>query len=355
MEKIRASYEISERPAILAGKSEYGKIILDVDPSCLTPEQREELISCPKSGGIFQLDGPVDSLTSLSDPPFPEFCERNPDAVAQLLDHRRHVRETRRMRTRAEAKTYASKISDYASWITATAAPTLADICSDLNDILDGLEGSKRRAVPGNYLRVEEPYVPSAIKKYVYALVNRESVEEQARAAVDAHNKTEADKVRPYYEKIIERLRAERIAESEKAARRKAQITDWVTEYGTENQKKRFSVGLLAEDEILDGIRSLAFAPIADFPKFRKLKSEFCECYEPELDFKVEDSESATAEEYEFLLQIQELLPRATLVLRTHTGVCNQCSATASRKSLRVELTFGEFNFSRELAIPTEE
>ena len=48
MKKITAQYEISRTAAILAGKSEFGTVVVTVDPSTLAEAQRAELASAVK-------------------------------------------------------------------------------------------------------------------------------------------------------------------------------------------------------------------------------------------------------------------------------------------------------------------
>jgi hypothetical protein len=161
----------------------------------------------------------------------------------------------------------------------------------------------------------------------------------------------------------------ERLA-SERAERRKAQIDAWVAEHGDENQQARHAVRLLPEDEVLYGMRADAFAALNEFPRYAKLTkaevySEFGievysgeDDYAPKVEFSAADATSATAEEFATLQMIQhattigriaKLNPRATL--REHTGEVDDYGKV-SRKSVLVELTVGEFTFSREYACP---
>ena len=67
MKKITAQYEISRTAAILAGKSEFGTVVVTVDPSTLAEAQRAELIACPMRGDNYDLMGLVGGRYSTDD------------------------------------------------------------------------------------------------------------------------------------------------------------------------------------------------------------------------------------------------------------------------------------------------
>lgn len=163
---------------------------------------------------------------------------------------------------------------------------------------------------------------------------------------------------------MIERAHTEKKHRAEeKENAKKQQISDYVAAKGTDNQKKRLSVGLLPDDEITDLIRSEAFAPLADFDRYEKLTASDIDCSCGEYDdkkviFDVYDATSATAEQFDLMEKIKTLMPEAKTTLRVHTAYCERCdgdddadeNGLVDRFSVIVGITVGNFYFTREYA-----
>jgi hypothetical protein len=145
-------------------------------------------------------------------------------------------------------------------------------------------------------------------------------------------------------------------ANAEKEQRRQDQIERWIAEKGTDNQRKRHDLKLLPENEVLDAMRDEAFAVLNDFPRYDKITKREVESacyleYPNDVDFEVDDAESATADEFDLMERFQQLIPNAIVILRRHTGTCGHDNCDpVKRASLHVSITVGEIEFTREYA-----
>lgn len=167
------------------------------------------------------------------------------------------------------------------------------------------------------------------------------------------------------------RKEAERKARAEAAAARKAQqIQEWLANDATENQRKRFELDLLPEEELCDSLRAKAFRALDAFPRYTRLtkRDAVCVCSEynePDYKFRVYDSGAITAAEFEVMEKLATAIkkdhPDAEVTARTHEVYCDNCynqddeDLTVYRKSALVEVTVGEFEFSREYALDVAE
>lgn len=158
-----------------------------------------------------------------------------------------------------------------------------------------------------------------------------------------------------------------RQAEAERvAAAKKAQIEKWVAEKGTENQRKRYEIGLLPEAEVTDAIRDEAYRALDEFARYEKMSvADVCTCEEHyndegdltecDVDYEVSKASGATAEEYEAMEKIanaaQKAHPGAVITMMDHVGTGEDCESEVVRKSAKAEIEVGAFRFSREYAI----
>lgn len=159
--------------------------------------------------------------------------------------------------------------------------------------------------------------------------------------------------------KTIARIQRET---AEKEERKAAQVAKWVAEKGTDNQKKRAALNLLPEKEILDAMRDEVFAPLAEFSRYGKLTRSDVPCWcededAPHAKFGAKDADSATAEQFSAMEKISDLIPGATVTLRVHRGWCMECETpdgedgNVERHSIKVAVTVGDFDFTREYAV----
>lgn len=207
---------------------------------------------------------------------------------------------------------------------------------------------SKYKNDPRVAARIEE------IKRDLLVLSTewRESQERIKRAGEERARLREEEKERAAEERRL------------KKERKKNQIAAWVEKNGTDNQKKRLSVNLLPDEEIINAIREESFAALTDFPRYEKLTGDDVDCScgdydEKKVIFDANDSNTATAEQFELMEKIKTLIPAAEITLREHTAYCDRCNedddvdddGEIKLYSLKVGVTVGEFYFTREYAV----
>lgn len=357
MEKIKGTFTVGRTQAILAGKTEYGEVVVEIDPGTLTVEQREELSRCPyrKDTG-FWLDSFVDSTSYKGDPELPQFGEVHPDAVTTFLNARIKIRESRSSLKEAEKKAARDEQLDPNNWIIYESGyiGRLAECFPDLAEKYPDIDHPNVYA-PEGMTRAKVIKNPVWISDYKISDTEAGPIIETAKKILEQHNAKLMAAIRPIVEAKLKEAEEFRLERLEKEARRAVQISNWVTEFGAESQKKRHSVNLLPEKEVIDGIREQAFAPLDDFPRYQKIKGDdFCECdylADRSLSFDVVDCSEATEEEFDLIEKIQAAVPSATVALRLHTGECSGCDQKMERKGLLVRMTVGQFDLSREYAV----
>lgn len=356
MEKIKASYYISREAAILAGKSHYGEVVVDIDPGTLTIEQREELSRCLWNNRAgFQLDSLVDGASHKGDPKLPQFGEVHPEAVAIILNARIKIRKSRPSLKEAEKKAARDEQLDPNNWIIYESGYVgrLAEYFPDLAEKYPAVN-HPNIYTPEGMTRAKTIKNPVYISDYKISDTEAQPIMERAKEILSKNNADLMAAIRPIVEAQLKEAEELRLGSLAKEAERAAQISNWVAEFGTESQKKRYAAGLLPEKEVIDGIRAQAFSPLDDFPRYQKIKGkEFCECYGMDRDFSfnAEECSEATEEEFDLIEKIQATVPSATVTLRLHTGECSECGRKLERKSVLVKMTIGEFDISREYAV----
>lgn len=329
---------VDQAAAIRAGFSQYGSTIIEADPSQLTPAQREELLRCPSVEAPYDLARQFGGATCFSPYslpadssgrrlPLPPVADASMASLALLLDARPAAIEAAQAEKAAalERAIQAALDTPPEEWVRA--------------------DGSV--SVPGIGYRDEQaahadPRIQDRLRE-VAPLAAARKAEIQAAA-----------------ERAKARQAAEEQARQAAEARREQQIADWVAEFGTPSQRKRFQADLLPEKEVIDGMRAAAFAPIEHLPRYKKITAaEVIESDgyddDAEVKFRVFDLEEATEEEFEMMERVSDLLPAAQMTLREHVG--SSADAEIRRRSLKVTLRVGEFEFSRELAVesPTDD
>lgn len=161
------------------------------------------------------------------------------------------------------------------------------------------------------------------------------------------------------------RNQREEAEEKELAARKAAQVAEWVREHGDANQKARFAAGLFPASEAEKAIQEFAFAPFAARESYVKITrddvAKHCEddCYSCEPKYEVFDASSVNAEEWQAMESYRNTpLPTGvelvSVTLRRHYGECDNCDGETSREGIYVKLRAGAFTFVREFAIPAQ-
>ena len=369
MEKVRAWINVDRSMAVLAGKSEFGLKLVDIDVAALSEEHRKTLVG---------LSG---KSPSTQDPP--GFWLNGPDiGDARVADG---TMESIRLLLDAAEEVKAKKASGLREKLEKGVAGYLA---ASVEKLVKEWHGNvDYRSLPGglrfwevrkdiNYaLDIYDHEAEAAVLADPRIAGKRAEVE----SACEAHNAEVTERARAMFREQDERARLNEEAAARKkaeeaaaAARRKAQLDAWVAEHGSDNQRKRHELSLLPEEEILDCIRSAAFASLEELPRYQKLRKQdidcVCQCEGPDPDFQVKPATRATAEEFDRMEEIHAAIkahhPEATVVLLDHEAWCKRCwehdddgndtgqdVRTVHRKAVRVEIKLGELTFSREYAV----
>lgn len=195
-----------------------------------------------------------------------------------------------------------------------------------------GLSEDERRclaeAVIQNEVLGNKPGDPSLPK------ADREAVKRCLKVRVEnARQLREVDEQQRKLKARQEELAAVKKREEEaQAAARKMVLHKWISQHGTDSQKKRWKQGLLPEKEALDAVREEIFAPLEGFTRYTRMKNaDICECDCAEhVDFLTDEMVSLSAEQYEQWEEILNSLPKdGSAGLRRHHGMCPNCDCEA--------------------------
>jgi hypothetical protein len=335
---MKATIYIDGKTALLAGLDNQGDYTIDFDPADLTPEQRTELaLSDTDNDDVFKAC--VINHTTYSY----GIASPDLDALRTILNKRIVERRKKDAERAAEAaKRDAEDLTNVLAW---------AHGPSDKLVRYDYRFPRNNVSWPPCYENNED-----ATRKIAKSHPEVQEAIEDAEALVfwlNAEQKIREMQSERWAGEAAEKEAAEKEAAD---ARRAAQLSAWVAKHGTENQRARALEGLLPEDEIIDAIRAVAYAPLDALPRYEKIKrTDFCECdgeYQtPNVDFDVEDADDVSADEYDQICKIRALMPRAAVTLRRHSGGCETCKNEMTLAGIMVRLTVGEFSLSREYAV----
>lgn len=369
MEKVKAWINVDRSLAVLAGKTEFGQKLVDVDVADLSGEHRATLakvsVTSPSSqqpNGFWLMGNAVDNLGVV---------DESMDSIRMLLD----------AASKVSARVEADKKEKFEKGVAAYLAAPVEKLVRTCRGSVDN------RTIPSNleFWEVSRDinYTLNIYNTDVAASVLADPRISEKMAEVEKacaiHNTEVSEQAREMFREYDERRRMidekEAREATEKAAaedRREAQLDAWVAENGSDNQQKRHEIGLLPEEEILDAIRSAAFASLDNFARYEKLRKQdidcICEHEGPKASFDVTPATKATAEEFELMEKIGSAIkgnhPAAELTLLDHSAWCENCYGkdddgneterdirTVYRKSVRVKIQIGELTFSREYAI----
>jgi hypothetical protein len=148
--------------------------------------------------------------------------------------------------------------------------------------------------------------------------------------------------------------------------RKKAAAADWVAAHGTDDQKSRAAVGLLAIDEVIDAMTMDAFRAASDIALYERDGAERLQDHlraatgetqvvVPAADLQVSssDSSSATAEQWSLVSRLQAMFPDAAVKLREHRLTSRRHpAAPLIMYGILVTRRVGPFNLRREFAAP---
>jgi hypothetical protein len=354
MQKLKIAVEIDRDQAVRQGRSEYGSAVIEIDPAQLAQNERDILAESLRSGSegvvsLYNYHGLV-KIGNVDDPL---------EAVQIYLRVRASEIFEERARDAKKREDYVEQCADPENWIDDKKIKPPYAYGGITNTVAEGI-----RSLP------ESLSARQTAEKIIADCVAEEKRERAERVAEimtmsleDLVYQTDSGEWRKNFTadddepELAVKLKAA-VAEmerrdAEKIECRKIQIDTWVAERGTDNQRGRHALGLLPEDEILDAIRSEAFAPLDEFARYKKLEADDLrheDCYGT-VGFAVDDATEISADQWDMMAKIRALVPSATLTAREHIADCKDCDATETRYSLRVAITMGEFDFTREYAL----
>ena len=357
MENVRVKYSIDQSAAVLAGKSRFGTVTADLDPSMLTEEQRAELVSCHRDTTdkwAYEITASINGTYNSSEeaPLWPKIAEPSDAAIVQILDARILIKKLRAEKAAAKAAEEAAEKARIRALDDEVAANPEACIVgagvdmklrSDLEDV---------RAY-GN---------------------------EDVTSNITALKKTVEDRVRAAKKALWE----------EQEAERKARWTALLETHGEPEQLDRFNAGCLPADERDELASNLIFnALLKDCPLYEKLcasdvehENDYCEgdikfrgrslgtydresghCTQSKLHTDVE----LNAEQWKSLMNVVGHLPPVDSLrinigrgivadsieidIRQHEAYCEECDAESERLGVRVTVRWNGASFEREFAL----
>lgn len=339
---------VDRKKAILAGKNVDGWQLVDVDMSKLSQREREYVADCR-----------VDWFVA---------CGSNRDnrIKAQVIEN--SVAEATEASVVEAIREHIIVIERQMVEIAAEKKKSEEDMEKEIVALLNGRAEECLRKGRGNDFSKElEEAVGDGYRSYwsVWKKFNDPRLEAKYAEAEKIATERNEEETKKCESAIAEMVAAKKIREGESkrvAAEKKAQISKWVSENGTDNQKKRHEIGLLPKSEVLDSIQNDVYGVLNIFPQYETMEaSDVCVCDDYGRDeccdvrYEVLKATEATSDEYEKLSQISKTVksvhPDAIVTMMDHVGTSVGCRNTTTRKSVKVEIPVGVFSFSREYSV----
>lgn len=329
---MKAIFLVNKKTAVLAGEENYGGVEINIELKNLTQEQRQALLECSTSRDTITreelpvLSTIIDSTHGLSRnvlPPDPAVADSQ--AVVDFLNWRILAKKTRDEEIQKENEEKLLKEKTAVEEILSLHPEEL---------VVHYDYGSKYKNKFSHLYSWYKTY-PGIPELFA-----------EAEKIVQAKNQEQKE--------IKERKRQQQEAEDEeKKLAVEKQIAKWVDEHGTESQKKRHAAGLLGDKEITDDMRADSYKILNKFPRYKKIvESDFCECeYPGHTEYCIYDADSVTEAEFNLFEEFKKLIPSAKITVQEHSGGCDVCKKEVIRKSMEVEITCGEFVFTRLYAV----
>jgi len=345
---MKAIITIDRNHALQAGVDNEGDYTLTFSPADLTPAQRAELAECPVRDGAYRLDEYIYEHGIGGHIP-PAVTVPDLAAMRTLLDARIASRAEMVERRRVELVELRAQAAErIAAW--AEGPP------------------DKRVSYNGSYWIIAWPRLPYPMGDQTETRAAAAANPAVAEAIQDA----ESLAFWTGLDRQIEIMRTERLkteaAKAAKAAaaaaaeRQRIQVSTWVWAHGSDNQRSRHTAGLLPETEIIDAIRSEAYAALGAEPRYVRItKRDVCNgddygdpdgsgYHDDDITFEVSAADTLTAAEWDRREALARLIPGAVVTVRHHVGECSACENKERRTSYSVTLRVGELEFSREYA-----
>lgn len=364
MDTINVSIEISPEAALRAGKTRSGVVTAPI-PEGLSPEQIEALLSRPVEKGVYRLT-PYHGETIT-----PPIVDLTPDEICRALDHYAVLLGAKR--DAAALMTAAAVAELSAEWPRRECGDTAT---AQWHTLTRGIHYTWAEPLADNHHELRraawnhlEP--PAAALAHPAVRASRERCRVECEAITTANKAAATARAR-------EVLHAERIAalatDISDAAAVPAQATtrladalttaavlgQFLAAHGTDNQRARHAAGVLPLDELLDALREHVFAPLADVPRYEKLRAGDLECDEcgehaDDPSFSTCEPKAVSPEAWDTCQTIRQHMPDAVVTFRRHEGEwdcgCREHPlVTAERMAIRVEIALGSLSLSREYA-----
>jgi hypothetical protein len=136
----------------------------------------------------------------------------------------------------------------------------------------------------------------------------------------------------------------------------RATLAEWINKHGTANQRQRLANGLLPWKEAFEAAEEHLYAPLAEFPLYKRFEIE--EVCQPEGDeglckvkFQSVDATELTADEWDTYSKIRAVIHNATFQLREHRAQCNHTVEWLVRRGVIVKFSLGQLTWKREFAL----
>lgn len=330
-ENLKVFVYVDRSAAILAGKSQYGAVEMSLTDEMigqLAPEERLELANTPAPGYSnspermrFGAGGgewrPGNERISAPDPVLSE-------ATLESLRECLRARLSKRPVLEAEAKAEQEK----------KAAEREAEI-------------QKILAAGVEALMIDRGYgdIEGRRWDFRYSFEDDQRVKPLVIEARDLAQKRNAGAKKAAFE-----AQAKREAEG-KAHREACKATerDMLQKHGTESQRERHAADVLPEDELLRVARGVLFAPLAEFPRYRKIEfrdiehGDDCMADADMTTFHDDDAvsldEGLTEGQWKALKAIEKAAPAGAVVSpRNRWLKCKGCDETATSIAARVTI-----------------
>lgn len=175
---------------------------------------------------------------------------------------------------------------------------------------------------------------PKPTPRQCYLAAGRRPILFDAKQNQDLARQVPPEAYRRFCEDLrarTERNREIRVRELGVHGEKQRLIADWVGKRGTPAQKERHAVGVLAVDEVLDGMADDAFAAVGNRPRYvrdgvERLQAhlrqfpEYADIVVTKANLLVTsiNAEEATEAQWALRRELQALLPDAELALRLH-------------------------------------
>lgn len=346
---MKINVKINQEDAIKAGSNQFGILEVEVDISKLSPAQREMLAE-----EINNRDKVLYGCRVASEDAIINFLQAEVElAILRTTeDARRLAEEINRVLAMSDEKFDKENTSWWWDHSKVEEDPRVQQRLMERTE----REAARRQSIISGLLAINDAReFLTASNKYFYRypsttwIETPEIINKRAIALLwcEARNQEE-------------RLKSE--AEAAAARERKEnQLSAWVLQHGTDNQKARQALGLLPEDEVINCIRDQVFLLLTrdGFERYERMTAaDVCECEYGacDVEFEVDDATELTADQYTSYERIKCSAPEAANIqARVHKGKSERCEVTLIRCSVLVTVVVGELTLSREYTLPNPE